>query len=45
MFLYCCCTAEADWTLDSSVALNCYAYCKRESEKLAYELAQGKRYD
>lgn len=43
--MYCCCTAEADWTLDSSVALNCYAYCKRESEKLAYELAQGKRYD
>lgn len=33
---------EEDWTLDSSVALNCYAYCKRESERLAYRLAEGK---
>jgi hypothetical protein len=35
--------AEKDWTLDSSVELNCYAYCKRESERLAYQIAQGKR--
>jgi hypothetical protein len=35
--------SEEDWTLDSSVAHNCYAYCKRESERLAYELAQGQR--
>jgi hypothetical protein len=34
---------EEDWTLDGSVALNCYAYCKRESERLAYSMAEGAR--
>lgn len=34
---------EEDWTLDSSVQLNTYAYCKRESERLAYQIAQGQR--
>lgn len=34
---------EDDWTLDSSVQLNTYAYCKRESERLAYEIAQSQR--
>jgi hypothetical protein len=34
---------EEDWTLDRSVQLNTYAYCKRESERLAYKLAEGKR--
>lgn len=31
---------EADWTSDSSVALNTYAFCKRESERLALFMAQ-----
>jgi hypothetical protein len=34
---------EEDWTLDKSVQLNTYAYCKRESERLAYKLAEGKK--
>jgi len=34
---------EDDWTLDSSVQQNTYAYCKRESERLAYKLAEGQR--
>lgn len=35
---------EDDWTLDSSVQLNLYAYCKRECEKLAYQMADGQRW-
>lgn len=34
---------EEDWALDGSVEHSCYAYCKRESERLAYQIARGKR--
>ncbi|KAF6259935.1 hypothetical protein COO60DRAFT_1700582 [Scenedesmus sp. NREL 46B-D3] len=36
---------EEDWTLDRSVQLNTYAYCKRESERLAYKFAEGKSWE
>lgn len=31
---------EADWTADNSVQLSTYAFCKRESERLALYMAQ-----
>lgn len=36
---------EQDWALDGSVEHSCYAYCKRESEKLAYQIAEGKSWE